>query len=329
VLDRPTKEATVPIDTQTETLVEQIVASGFPGFSNMSVEQAREALVQMRELAGPPEPIDTEDHTIAGPSGDLRVRLYRPDAPEPLPVLVYFHGGGFVCGNLETIDAPLRSLANRSGCGILSVDYRLAPEHPFPAAFDDALAATQWVAENGTDLGLDGDRLAVGGDSCGGGLAAAVCLAGRENGGPPIAFQFLIYPMLDPDCNSASQWDLGEGYLVTREDLLWFWRHYLGTPEAGRSPYASPLLAEEFSRLPPALIITAEFDPLRDEGEAYAAALRAAKVPVDLMRLEGMIHACFQMAGVIDRSKRLVETAATALRRALAREELAGLGVPT
>jgi acetyl esterase len=230
---------------------------------------------------------------------------------------VYFHGGGFVCGSLDTIDGPLRALANRSGCAIASVDYRLAPEHRFPAAFEDAVAATEWLHAS-AELGLDPSRVAVGGDSCGGGLAAAVALAARDRGGPPIAFQFLIYPMLDPDCTSASQWNFGEGFLVTRDDLRWFWDHYLPSPEAGLSPWASPLLACDFAGLPPALIVTAEFDPLRDEGESYGAALRAANVPVQLIRLEGMIHACFQMAGVIDRSKRLLETAGVALREALA-----------
>jgi acetyl esterase len=282
----------------------------------MTVQQARDALVQMRELAGPPEPIESDDYSIDGPGGELRVRLYRPDAPRPLPMLVYFHGGGFVCGSLDTIDGPLRALANRSGCAIASVDYRLAPEHVFPAAFEDAVSATEWLCSE-AELGLDPARVAVGGDSCGGGLAAAVALAARDRGGPAIAFQFLIYPMLDPDCTSASQWSFGQGFLVTRDDLRWFWDHYLATPEAGRSPWASPLLASDFVGLPPALIVTAEFDPLRDEGEAYAAALRAANVPVQLIRLEGMIHACFQMAGVIDRSQRLLETAAAALRDAL------------
>lgn len=305
------------LDPQTRAVVDQIESSGFPGFSKMTVQQAREALVQMRELAGPPEPIDTEDYTLDGPGGDLRVRLYRPESPSALPALVYFHGGGFVCGSLDTIDGPLRALSNRSGCAIASVDYRLAPEHRFPAAFDDAVAATEWVHTNG-ELGLDRSRIAVGGDSCGGGLAAAVALAARDRGGPPIAFQFLIYPMLDPDCTSASQWSFGEGFLTTRNDLRWFWDHYLPSSEAGRSPWASPLLADDFAGLPPALIVTAEFDPLRDEGESYGAALRAANVPVQLIRLEGMIHACFQMAGVIDRSKRLLETAAAALREALA-----------
>ena len=301
------------LDNQTQGVLEDIVASGFPGFANMTVEDARAALIQMRALAGPPERVPTRDQLID--DDHLRVRIYTPDTPAPRPGLVYFHGGGFVCGSVDTIDAPLRALSRRAGCTVVSVDYRLAPEHRFPAAADDAFAATAWVEEHADEIGVDRERIGVAGDSCGGGLAAVTALRARERGSPSLACQVLIYPMLDPTCSSRSQHKLGEGYLVTREDLLWFWRHYLPSKEAALNPHAAPLLADRFDDLPPALVVTAEYDPLRDEGESYAAALSRAGVPVELIRLEGMIHACFQMAGVIDRSAELIETVAALVPR--------------
>lgn len=303
------------LDQQTQNVLEDIVASGFPGFANLTVEEARAVLVQMRGLAGPPEPVPTRDVLIPGQGGELRLRIYTPDVPAPRPGLVYLHGGGFVCGSVDTIDSPLRALSRRAGCSVVSVDYRLAPENRFPAALEDADTAALWTAENADELGIDRSRLGIGGDSCGGGLAAGAARHARERGSPDFACQVLIYPMLDPSCSSASQRDLGEGYLVTRQDLVWFWHHYLPAPDAAINPDAAPLLAASFEDLPPALVITAEYDPLRDEGEEYAAALRAAGVPVELIRLEGMIHACFQMAGVIDRSAELIDTVAALFPR--------------
>ena len=273
------EEKPVALDGQTQSVLEDIVASGFPGFANMTVEEARAALVQMRGLAGPPEPVATRDELIPGRGGELRVRIYTPETAAPRLGLVYLHGGGFVAGSVETIDGPLRALSRRAGCSVVSVNYRLAPEHRYPAALEDADAATVWVAEHAEELGIDPARLGVGGDSCGGGLAAAAARRARERGFPDLAFQLMIYPMLDPGCSSRSQHELGEGYLVTRQDLVWFWSNYLQTPDAAGSPDAAPLLADSFHGLPPALVITAEYDPLRDEGEAYAAELQAAGVP--------------------------------------------------
>jgi acetyl esterase len=319
----------VALDPQARSLIDRMLEAGYPGFASMSVEDARDTLVQMRALAGAPEPIATAEQLVRSAGGRVPVRLYRPAHPPPHPALVYFHGGGFVCGSLDTIDAPLRTLANRSGCMVISVGYRLAPEYRFPTAHEDAYAATAWVAANAESLAVDPSRMAVGGDSCGGNLATATALLARERGGPSLAFQVLIYPMLSPACDSASQREYGEGYLVTRADLLWFWRHYLPSAQAWHDPLASPLLAEDLARLPPALVVTAEYDPLRDEGEAYAERLRAAGVPVESRRYDGLIHACFQMGGVIDRSRSVLEDVAAALRANLRPEETAAIVLAT
>jgi acetyl esterase len=305
------------LDQQARLLIDQLTSSGYPGFAAMTVPEARETLVELRALAGPPEPIATNDAEVAVAGGIVPLRVYTPAGQAPLPAVVYFHGGGFVCGGLDTIDAPLRALANRSGCAVVSVGYRLAPEHRFPTAHEDAYAATEWVAANADGLGVDADRLAVAGDSCGGNLATSVALMARERGGPDLVFQALVYPMLDPACDSASQHEFGEGFLFTRADLQWFWRHYLSGPEDAVDPLAAPLLARRLEGLPPALIVTAEYDPLRDEGEAHADRLAEAGVPVTAKRYDGLIHACFQMGGVIDRSRSVIDDVARALRTGL------------
>jgi acetyl esterase len=308
----------MPIDPQAQALLDQMAEAGAPPFESLTPEQAREMILQMRELAGPPEPVaKVEDSQIPTPGGKIPVRVYTPDGTGPFPLLVYFHGGGWVIGTVDTVDAPCRALANRAGCVVVSVDYRLAPEHKFPAAPEDCYAVTRSVAEGAA---ADGDpaRIAVGGDSAGGNLAAAVALMARDRGGPPISFQLLVYPVTNHDYSTASYQENAEGYLLTKNGMVWFWDHYLQSEEDGRNPYASPLLATDLSGLPPALVLTAEFDPLRDEGEAYAARLRDAGVQVEARRYDGMIHGCFQMAGILDRSKEILDDAATALRRAFA-----------
>jgi acetyl esterase len=310
----------MPLDPQARAFLEKVEAQNLPGFEKMTVEQARDALMAMREFAGPPQPIASiKERTIPGPAGSIRARIYTPTGTGPFPVLVYFHGGGWVIGNLETIDTPLRALTNRAGCVTVSVDYRLAPEAKFPAAVDDCYAATRWVAEQARSLDGDPARLAVGGDSAGGNLAAAVAQMARDRGGPAIAYQLLIYPALNADYTTASYRENAEGYLLTRAAMVWFWNHYLTSPADARNPYACPLQASDLSGLPPALVITAEYDPLRDEGEAYADRLNKAGVPVEKRRHQGMIHGFFQMGGVMDRGKLVIEEAAGALRRALGR----------
>jgi acetyl esterase len=229
-------------------------------------------------------------------------------------VLVYFHGGGWVIGDIDTHDNTCRELTNAAGCVVVSVDYRLAPEHKFPAPLEDCYAATAWVAEHAANLGADPARLAVGGDSAGGNLAAAVCLLARERGRRTIVHQLLIYPVTDHDYFTASYRDNAEGYLLTREAMEWFWNHYLRTPADGKDPLASPLRSNNLSGLPPATVITAEFDPLRDEGEAYGHRLRGAGVEATVTRYDGMIHGFFGLGAVLAQGKKAMEEAAERLR---------------
>lgn len=272
----------------------------------------------MAELAGPPQPVArVEDRTIPGPKQPIPVRVYWPEDGKNLPGLVYYHGGGWVFGTLDSIDRTMRALTNASGCVVVSVDYRLAPEHKFPAAAEDADAALRYVAEHPAEFSIDPNRIAVGGDSAGGNLAAVVCLIARDRGGPKIAFQLMIYPVTDYDDNRPSSVEFADGYLLTKNGMDYFWGHYLARPEDGLHPHASPIKAQSLAGLPPALVITAECDPIRDQGEAYAQRLKEAGVLVERKRYEGAIHAFFNLAGVIDSGRQAVEDAGTALKKAL------------
>lgn len=260
-----------------------------------------------------------EDRKIAGPAGEIPVRLYTPVAAggAPLPVLVYFHGGGWVIGDLETHDALCRSLANESGCKVVAVDYRLAPEHRFPAAAEDALAAVSWVEANAASIGVDPNRIAVAGDSAGGNLAAVVSQLARDTKGPRIAFQMLIYPVTDTDTDTGSYRAFGTGHFLERDGMVWFFDHYAG--EADRAdPRLAPLKARSLQGLPPAYVVTAGHDVLRDEGRAYAEALKAAGVSVEYVNYEGMIHGFFNLQAVLDVARDAVKAAAKALKDALA-----------
>jgi acetyl esterase len=252
--------------------------------------------------------------------GQIPLRLYRPagvsDAT-PLPVYVYFHGGGWVIGDLESHDVLCRQLTAESGACVIAVDYRLAPEHKFPAAADDAWAATRWIVGHAAELGVDAGRLAVGGDSAGGNLAAVVALMSRDAGGPAIALQVLIYPVTDVGSESQSYADFADGYMLTRDSMRWFTAHYLGRKEEANDWRVSPLRAPSLAGLPPALILTAGFDPLRDEGAAYATRLREAGVTVDYVSFGGMIHGFVGMGRVLDSALRAVSLIGAALRQAL------------
>ena len=307
------------LDPQAKAVLDQFASMGGPQFHEMSVAQARELILGMVALAGEPESVARiENRTVPGPAGEIPVRIYAPVGTAPFPVLVYFHGGGWVIGNLDTHDGICRSLANRVGCLVVSVDYRLAPEHTFPAAPEDCYAATRWLAEHAGSLGGDKGRIAVGGDSAGGNLAAVVALMARDRGGPKLAFQLLVYPATDTDFETRSYRENSEGYFLTRADMVWFWNHYAPRDEDRRNPYAAPLRAASLRGLPPALVITAEFDPLCDDGNAYAARLREDGVPVRLSQQDGLIHGFFQMGAVIDRGRASVDEASRALKDAFA-----------
>ena len=256
------------------------------------------------------------DSTIPGPAGPIAVRIYRASLEHNQPAIVYFHGGGFVIGSLNSHDGTCRRLAHASKCTLISIDYRLAPEHRFPAAVDDSYAAAVWVAENSKALKIDIARLAIAGDSAGANLAAVVTLLARDRNGPKFVHQLLTYPPTDLACKSESHIANGEAYFMTREMIAWFYRHYLPVGHDPEDPLLSPLYAADLSDLPPATVITAEFDPLRDEGEAYAERLQEAGVPTKLVRYDGVIHGFFGMSGMIDQADEAQALAADELRKA-------------
>jgi len=317
----------MPLDPQLQAFLDQIQALGAPTFETLSVAEARLASATMGDLHGMLEPVDSVDNLAApGPAGQIPLRLYTPEGDGPFPVLVYFHGGGWVVGDLESHDAVCRGLTNAANCLVVAVDYRLAPEHKFPAAAEDAYAATEWVAEHAAQLGGDADRIAVAGDSAGGNLAAVVALMARDRSGPRLVYQLLIYPVTDSSLDTPSCHDNAQGYFLTLEGMRWFWNHYVRDEADRANPYAAPLRAEDLHGLPPALLITAEFDPLRDEGEAYGARLRAAGVPADLQRYDGMIHGFFSMAAVVDQAKVAMAQIGTKLRTVFAAPPPANAG---
>jgi acetyl esterase len=302
-----------------QKIMDATLALGLPPIERMTVEQARESIRQRTPALGPVQQVKTvEEHHVPVADGTIGVRLYRPSPTRPLPALVFYHGGGWVIGDLYTHDGICRAIANAAECVVASVDYRLAPERKYPAAFEDSYAALTWLAGHAPTLGVDPARLAVGGDSAGGNLAAAAALAARDRQGPRLALQLLIYPVTAHAFDTASYRENGEGYMLTREGMKWFWNHYLARPEDGQQPYASPLLARNLGGLAPALVITAEYDPLRDEGEAYAKRLAEAGVPVTITRYPGLVHGFIRMINVLDPAKRALDEVAAALRKAFA-----------
>jgi acetyl esterase len=308
----------MPLDPQAQKLLDQLVAMGRPPVSTLTPTEARQSLKALTAaMAGPPIALHhVEDRTIPGPGGAIPVRIYTPEGQAPFPGLVFFHGGGWVVGDLDTHDSPCRQLAQKAGCVVVSVAYRLAPEHQFPAAVDDGYAATQWVATHAAQLGMDPQRIAVGGDSAGGNLAAVIAQMARAKGGPALVLQLLVYPAVDGTLGFPSIQENGQGYLLTQDSINYYYNHYVPAGTDRKHVLLSPIYAESFIGLPPAHIMTAEFDPLRDEGEAYAAKLQAAGVPVTCTRYEGMIHAFFSLDGMLDQGKKAIEEAATALRAA-------------
>lgn len=301
---------------QARALRDKIRQDRVPHLSTLSIEQAR-AADRAAAVAGTgeTEPVSVvREFTLPGPSGELRARVYRPDGGEGLPVLVYYFGGGWSLGTLDTSDGVCRMLTNAVGCVTISVEYRLAPEHKFPAAVEDCYAGVVWAAANADELGADATRLAVCGDSSGGNLAAAVALLARDRGGPTIAHQLLVYPNTDYRADTQSMREMSDEYFFNSASVRWYWGMYLSAPEDGANPLASPLRADDLSRLPAATVITAEYDPLRDEAQAYAARLQAAGVPVEVIHYDGMMHGFFTMIGVLDTARAAVLMAAGRLR---------------
>ena len=306
----------MPLDPLIAALNEQAAAAPQ---AERTVETARSAYDGIVVLSGEAiELAEVEDRSIPGPRGPIPIRVYRPSIDENLPVCVYFHGGGFVIGSLTSHDPICRELAASANVTVVAVDYRLAPEHPFPAGVEDCWAALRWVASSGDELGVDSSRLAVAGDSAGGNLAAVMTLRAREAGGPSIAFQLLIYPATSHDEFPSRSHPDTQTIFLNVELMRWFWQNYAPEGIDTNSPELSPLLADDLSGLPTAWVVTAECDPLRDEGEAYAKRLMEAGVTVDYRLIETMPHAFFHMCGALPAAKAAVTEAAEALRKALA-----------
>ena len=292
-------------------IVDQL--AGLPRLPTMTPTEARG---RPEPLAAAPEAVGSVTaRAIPGPGGPMGIRMYRPKDPLRA-ALVYFHGGGWVIGSLEGADGTCRLLANRSRCLVISIGYRLAPETKFPGPVEDAYAAVRWVADNTADLRIDPARIAVGGSSAGGNLAAAAALVARDSGGPKIAFQVLIVPVTELSSRAASHREFAEGYGLTSADMEWFGRHYVRTEADADEPYASVLRAD-LHDMPPAFVITAECDPLRDDGEAYAEKLRKLGIAARYKRYPGMFHGFMSFPGVLPEASEAFEDAGEGLREAL------------
>jgi len=305
----------MPLESATAAILAHIAEEGAPELYEMAIAESRSMYREMQPDL--PEIVvhSVEDLMIDGPAGAIPVRIYRPSAA-PAPVHVHFHGGGWVIGDLDTHDRDCREICVGADCIVVAVDYRLAPEHIFPAAPEDCYAALCWASANLDSLCALPGAVSVGGDSAGGNLAAAVALMARDRNGPAIAMQLLIYPVTDATMESGSYRDNADGYLLSRTMMSWFWDHYCPDLALRADPLASPITAEDLAGLPPTLVMTAEFDPLRDEGEAYAERLIAAGVEVEVRRFDGLIHGFFSQAGMIEAAREGVELAVKALRKA-------------
>jgi acetyl esterase len=311
------------LDPQARSLLDLMAANQLPPVYTLAPAEARRLYRERRAYTQPDPPAlaEVRDMAMPGPEGSpLPLRLYRPPtvAAQPLPVLVYLHGGGWTIGDLDTHDVLCRELALGAGCAVVSVDYRMGPEHRFPAAVLDCVAATRWVRAQANALGVDAGRLAVGGDSAGGNLAAVVCLALRDAGEPLPRFQLLIYPATDMRALAPSHTSHADGYLLTAQSIAWYRAQYIAEEAQWSDWRASPLLAPNLAGLPPALVLTAGFDPLRDEGRQYADALSAAGVPAQYVCFERQIHGFLPMGRVLSEARTAVDLCAAALRRALA-----------
>jgi acetyl esterase len=309
----------MPIDPQVEGLLKELEALGRPPIYTLSVDDARTAAEDLTALAGDPVEVgNVRDITILVDGAEIGARVYTPEGTGPHPVVMFFHGGGWVICSLDTHDHLARAICRGAAAVVVSVDYRLAPEYRYPTAAYDCFAATKWVADNASPLNGDASRLAVCGDSAGGNLSAVVSQMARDAGGPAICFAALIYPAVDMTAKGGSLDDNATGYFLETAGMEWFMGHYV-TDEERAETMASPLLHEDLSGLPPCFIATCEFDPLRDEGEAYASALKAAGCHVESKRYDGLIHAAANLTGVLDLGRQLVADVSSQLRTALHR----------
>lgn len=301
------------LDPQQKEVLDSMKALGDPPHHTVPPEVARANAARRPQMPGPPV-AKVEDRIITGPGGDLLIRIYTPEGGGPFPMLMYFHGGGWVLGSVQATDAVCRHLVNGAGCIVVSVEYRLAPEAKFPAAAEDCYAATVWIANNAESLDGDSARIAVSGGSAGGNLATVVALMARDRGEPSIIHQTLVYPVIQRDFTTRSYEENAEGYFLERKTMEWYWGHYLRDEKDATNPYAAPIHAATLEGLPPALVITAEFDPLRDEGEKYAAALLAAGVQTTCTRYSGVAHLFYQAPERIDKGRLAIEETTLALR---------------
>jgi len=304
------------LDSDTKNVLDMLESLGMRDLADLTPEEARN--LQMTPPPAVPTRVgDVENRYIPGPDEDLAVRIYSPDGDTTTGALVYFHGGGWVIGDLDSHDETCRRLCSGAGVKVIAVHYRRAPETTFPGPVEDCYAATAWVARHAGELNIDPGRVAVGGDSAGGNLAAAVALMARDRDGPQLCFQLLIYPVTAADFDTGSYRDNAEGYLLSRRAMQWFWDQYVPDLAQRREPYAAPLAAPSLAGLPPALIQTAEYDPLRDEGEAFAAALERAGIAVKSTRYDGLIHGFFGMQDAVAATRPALAEAVGALREHL------------
>ena len=298
-------------------LMEKAVQEGRPKLNTLPYAVGRQAVDKMSadSEADPPQVGETIDGDFAGPGGKIGFRRYRPQgaAAGPLPTLIYYHGGGFVIGNIETHDSTCRRLANKSRCQVISIDYRLSPEHSFPAPTDDGVAAFRHIRDNAASFGADAKRLAVGGDSAGGAIAAVVCQVLRDSGEQGPAFQMLIYPATDSSKQSASRVAFAEGYFLTKDLIDWFWKAYVPAGTDLADLRLSPLLAKDFKGLPPAFVLTAGYDPLRDEGRAYADRLIEAGIKTTYVNYPGTIHGFFSLTRFLSQGLKANDEAAAVM----------------
>jgi acetyl esterase len=310
----------MPVDAEFQKLLDMINALPVPDYARQpALEIARQMRAAPIMIPPVPQPVRVESREVPGPGGHIPVRIYRPDGAGPFGVMTSFHGGGWVTGKLDSDEYKSHVLARDSGVAIVSVDYRMAPEHRFPAAVEDCYAVTDWVAKNASALGFDPARIGVGGSSAGGNLSAAIPLMARDRGGPRLAFQLLTYPVIDDDFDRPSYRDNPKGKVISREQMVWFWDEYAPGKAERNNPYLNPLRAKDLKGLPPALVITAEFDPLRDEGEAYAKRLKEAGVEVQCTRYDGAVHGFLSMLVLHPSSQRALKETAAAMRKYLGR----------